>query len=99
ALNVDKVLGVFVQDAWTVASRLTLNLGFRFDHNVGTLPAQSIPAGQFVAARSIEETSPIRQNLAVWRAGAAYDPRGDGRTAFKASFSRDGLQAGIDRRP
>jgi len=97
ALNVDKVFGVFVQDAWTIASRLTLNLGFRFDHNVGTLPAQSVPAGQFVPAKSIEETSPIKQNLAVWRTGAAYDPKGDGKTAFKASYSRYGLQVGIDR--
>jgi len=91
------VLGVFVQDAWTVGNKLTLNLGVRFDHNVGTLPAQSVPAGLFVGARSIDESSPIKQNLAVWRAGAAYDPVGDGKTAFKASYSRYGLQVGIDR--
>jgi hypothetical protein len=97
AINVDKIFGVFVQDAWTMASRLTLNLGFRYDHNVGTLPAQSVPAGRFVAARSIEESSPIKQNLAVWRTGAVYDPMGDGKTALKASYSRYGLQVGIDR--
>ena len=80
-----------------MASRLTLNLGFRYDHNVGTLPAQSVPAGQFVPARSIPESSPIKQNLAVWRTGAVYDPIGDGKTALKASYSRYGLQVGIDR--
>ena len=41
AINIEKILGLFVQDSWTVTKQLTLNLGFRFDHNVATLPAQS----------------------------------------------------------
>jgi hypothetical protein len=97
AFNVDKVFGIFVQDSWTANSKLTLNLGFRFDHNVGTLPAQSTPGGQFVVAKSIPESSPINQNLAVWRTGLAFDPMADGKTALKASYSRYGLQVGIDR--
>lgn len=95
--NLDRVLGVFFQDAWTVGSRLTLNLGMRYDHNTGILPAQSNPDGQFVASRSIEETTPVSQNLFVWRAGAAYDVFGTGNTAVKANYSRYGLQVGIDR--
>jgi hypothetical protein len=97
AINVDKVLGFFVQDAWTIASRLTLNLGFRYDHNVGTLPAQSTPGGQFVAPKTLAESSPIDQHIAVWRTGAVFDPSGDGKMAIKASYSRYGLQVGIDR--
>ncbi len=97
AKNTDRVLGVFLQDAWTVASRLTLNLGFRYDHNTGILPAQSNPDGQFIAARTLEETTPIKQNIFVWRAGAAYDVFGTGNTAIKANYSRYGLQVGIDR--
>src|SRR5581483_9039888 len=97
AVNVDKVLGIFGQDAWTIGHNLTLNLGVRFDHNTGTLPAQSTPGGPFVAARSLDETSPIQQNLFVWRTGLSYDPVGDGKTAIKASASRYGLQVGIDR--
>ncbi|HEV2986507.1 MAG TPA: TonB-dependent receptor, partial [Vicinamibacterales bacterium] len=97
AINIDKVLGLFVQDAWSLASRLTLNLGFRYDHNVGTLPAQSVAARQFAPAQSLPETSPIRQNLAVWRTGVVFDPLADGKTALKASYSRYGLQVGIDR--
>jgi hypothetical protein len=96
AINVDKVLGLFLQDSWT-ANRLTINLGFRFDHNTGTLPSQSNPAGLFVGARSLSETSPIKQNIAVWRTGLVFDPAGDGHTALKASYSRYGLQVGIDR--
>ena len=97
AINVDKVLGLFVQDSWTTSPHLTLNLGFRFDHNVGTLPAQSTTGGQFVAAKTLAETSPINQNLAVWRTGLVFDPTADGKTAVKANYSRYGLQVGIDR--
>jgi len=97
AVNVDKVIGIFGQDSWTVGHKLTLNLGVRFDHNSGTLPAQSTPGGPFIAARSIPESTPISQNLFVWRTGASYDPIGDGKTALKASASRYGLQVGIDR--
>ena len=97
AVNVDKVLGLFAQDSWTLARKLTLNVGVRFDHNTGTLPAQSTAGGPFIAARNIDESSPIKQNIVVWRTGASYDPIGDGRTAIKASASRYGLQVGIDR--
>ena len=94
--NVAQVLGLFFQDSWSM-NRLTLNLGARWDRYVGTLPAQSNPAGRFAEARSIPETEVINQNIGVWRAGAAYDLTGNGRTALKASYSRYGLQTGIDR--
>ena len=68
--NIDKVLGFFVQDAWSVGRKLTLNLGVRYDHNIGTLPEQSNPGGPFVAPRSIPESTPINQNIFVWRTGA-----------------------------
>jgi outer membrane receptor protein involved in Fe transport len=97
AQNRDKILGLFVQDNWQAGSRFTLNLGFRFDHNTGTLPAQSTTGGRFGIAKSIEETSPIKQNLAAWRTGLIYDPTGDGKTAVKTSYSRYALQVGIDR--
>jgi hypothetical protein len=97
AQNIDKVLGLFVQDAWTVANHLTVNLGVRFDHNSGTLPAQSNPGGQFVGPTSIPQSQPISQNLFVWRTGLVFDPMGDGKSALKASYSRYGLQVGIDR--
>jgi len=97
AINVDKVIGVFAQDSWSVGRNLTLNVGVRFDHNIGTLPAQSTSGGSFIGARSIDESTPIKQNIAVWRTGLSYDPVGDGKTAIKASASRYGLQVGIDR--
>jgi len=97
ALQHENVLGFFAQDAWSAGRGLTLNLGFRFDHNVGTLPAQSNPGGLYAPAKSIPESSPINQRIFVWRTGLVYDPFVDGKTAIKASYSRYGLQVGIDR--
>jgi hypothetical protein len=97
SVSIDKETGFFLQDTWTTASHLTLNLGLRYDHNIGTLPAQSTPGGTYIGPLSISESTPIKQNLFVWRTGLAYDPMGDGKTALKASYSRYGLQVGIDR--
>ena len=94
--NVANVLGLFLQDSWSM-NRLTLNIGARFDRYVGKLPEQSAPGGRFAGPRSVSAQEVINQNIAVWRAGASYDLTGTGRTAIKASFSRYGLQVGIDR--
>ena len=95
--NLARVMGFFIQDAWTVGGRLTLNLGMRYDTYKGTLPDQSNPGGPYIAARAVSETEVLDQKLAVWRSGASYDLTGNGRTALKASYSRYGLQVGIDR--
>ena len=95
--NLARVMGFFIQDAWTVGGRLTLNLGMRYDAYKGTLPEQSNPGGPYIAARAVSESEVLDQKIAVWRSGASYDLTGNGRTALKASYSRYGLQVGIDR--
>jgi outer membrane receptor protein involved in Fe transport len=95
--NEARVLGLFFQDAWTIGGRLTLNVGGRWDRYIGILPEQSNAAGQFAPDRSIPRSEPIRQNIGVWRLGSAYDLRGNGQTALKASYSRYAQQVGIDR--
>ena len=97
SLNRSNILGLFVQDAWTVGRHLTINLGLRYDHNTGILPDQSAPGGLFSGPRTVAYSEPIHQSLAVWRTGIVYDPLADGSTALKASYSRYGLQVGIDR--
>jgi hypothetical protein len=94
--NLATVTGLFFQDSWSM-NRMTLNVGARWDRYVGTLPEQSSPGGTFAGPRTVAEREVIDQNIAVWRAGASYDLKGDGRTALKASYSRYGLQVGIDR--
>ena len=94
--NIAHVLGFFLQDSWT-KERLTLNLGLRYDRYTGILPDQSAPATAFAPARTVTNQNVIEQDIAVWRAGASYDLMGNGSTALKASYSRYGLQTGIDR--
>lgn len=94
--NVAKVTGFFLQDSWSV-NRLTFNLGGRYDRYDGTLPDQQASGGSFGTPRVVTEREAISHSIGVWRLGASYDLTGSGRTALKASYSRYGLQVGIDR--
>ena len=81
-------LGIFAQDQWAV-DRLTLNLGLRIDYFNGYVPAQDVPATQFVPARSFAQVD----NVPSWtdvnpRVGVSYDLFGTGQTALKASLGR-----------
>ena len=111
--NLANVLGFFVQDAWSIGSRLTVNLGFRFDRYEGIIPAQSNTnvafdlfspgalepdgTGPYITPISSDRQEVLHQTKGVWRTGVVYDLRGDGRTALKANYSRYALQVGIDR--
>jgi hypothetical protein len=81
--------GVFIQDKWTPTSKLTLNLGLRFETTYGWLPATCRPATTFVAEQCFPEIkgAPDFKGL-VPRVSAVYDVFGDGRTALKFSASR-----------
>ncbi len=82
-------LGVFVQDSWAVTNRLTLNLGVRYERHIGSLGAQSAPAGQFVPERSLPAQSGLVDwNTLVPRLAATFDLSGVGRTVVKVSASQ-----------
>ena len=79
---------LFAQDQWTI-NRLTLNLGARYNDASTTLPETKLAAGRFVP----ERTLPLVKNEPHWknfnpRVGLAYDVRGNGKTAVKASLGR-----------
>lgn len=95
--NRAREVAVYGQDQWTL-NRLTLNAGLRLDWFVGRVPAQNLPAGQFVPARNFDAV----ENVPNWkdvspRLGASYDLFGNGRTAVKVSVGRylEQLGAGI----
>src|SRR6185503_19233897 len=77
---------VYAQDQWTV-SRVTLNLGLRYNEVRGSTPEQVLGAGYFVPERRFAplDNVPHYRNLSP-RLGAALDLFGDGRTALKASL-------------
>jgi len=81
-------LGIFIQDAWT-RKRLTLNYGARYDHFNAEVPAESAPAGTWIAARNF----PAIENVPNWddwsvRLAGAYDLFGTGKTALKLNAGK-----------
>ena len=86
--NLDRNIGLYAQDQWTV-DRMTLNLGLRFDSIVASNPAHSTPAGRFIGARDFPAVKDVPNFKDISpRLGVAFDLRGDGRTAIKATVGR-----------
>ena len=89
---VHQYTGVFIQDRWTVARRLTLNLGIRHAHDHGYAAAACReaalpPAHLAFPAQCFPEVGyPV---LKPWdpRINAAFDLTGDGKTVVKAGWS------------
>ncbi len=84
----------FFQDTWRPVKRLTLNLGIRFSYQSNIIPAQNQNEGPqtFLGVtfnRSVTESyTPVKRTNLVPRLGLVYDLTGNGKTLFKASFSR-----------
>ena len=96
--NVDADLGLYAQDRWT-RNKLTLNYGLRFDYFSSSYPEQHIGPTALAPTRNI--TFPAQAGLGSLkdlspRLGFAYDLRGDGKTALKASVNRYVLAMGPD---
>jgi hypothetical protein len=89
--NLKLNLGLYAQDQWTL-KRLTLNGGLRFDYLNENVPAQTLPATQFLPARSYDAVNdvPNWKDLNI-RLGGAYDLFGNGKTAVKGSIGRYGV--------
>lgn len=68
--------------------RLTFNVGLRFEHTSGGLPAQTSPAGPFAPARQFPEQDVITWNDLAPRLGVIYDILGSGKSALKLGYAR-----------
>ena len=87
-------LGIYAQEQWTL-DRLTVNAGVRWDYIDTFYPDQERPTNIWIPS----PFSVPGQTVATWndfqpRLGAAYDLRGDGRTALKFSANRYGKRGG-----
>jgi len=86
--DLNAALALYAQDQWTI-KRVTINAGVSWDYHQSGVPAQQLPAVQFVGQRDFAAID----NVPLWkdwnpRLGVAYDIFGNGRTALKASLNR-----------
>jgi len=83
----NKSLGVFFQDSWRALPSLTLNLGVRYDIE---FPPQFAPPTGLAASGynflGIQKGIQTDTNNIQPRIGVAWDPKGDGKTVFRASY-------------
>ena len=89
---VHQYTGAFIQDRWTVARRLTLNLGIRHarDHGYAAARCREAalpPAHLAFPAQCYPETGYPVFNPWDPRINAAFDLTGDGKTVIKAGWS------------
>ncbi len=87
-LNYSKYFGIYGQDSWTLARRLTLNLGLRFDHESAYAPDQCREASAFSVAQCFDEFHLNTFNSLGPRVHAAFDVMGDGKTVVKGGYGR-----------
>jgi len=68
--------------------KVTLNLGVRYEHTAGFLPAQGAPGGPYSVARSFPEQDVFSWNTFAPRLGVIFDPLPTHAVAVKAGWSR-----------
>src|ERR1051325_6515928 len=83
----------FVQDSWTLARRLPLNLGVRYDSNGAYLPVQTRvasapPLDTLYPAATFPEVHFKTFTPVTPRAHLAWDVRGNGKTVVKGGWGR-----------
>jgi hypothetical protein len=85
----DRDQSLYVQDRWTPVSRLTLNVGLRFDTNYGWQPVTCQQTTPFLQGQCWPANDGVPDFHAFApRVSVVYDLSGDGRTALKFNASR-----------
>jgi len=81
--------GIYAQDRWTI-SRLTANLGVRYDFYRTSYPTQTLGPNAFTPNRNVtfQGGKVASFNDVTPKLGVAYDLFGTGKTALKASLSK-----------
>ena len=92
-------VAAFIQDDWLVTQKLTLNLGFRWDANIGNLPDQTTnrtieilrQLDDPLAREITSDPDKLSRTTPSWtefqpRLGFAYDLRGNARTVIRGGY-------------
>ena len=90
-LSASHYLGIYLRDSWTIARRLTLNVGLRYAHDRGFVPAQcriDAEPKEFAPAQCYDEVNFNTWNTVAPRAAASYDLAGNGKTVVKGGWGR-----------
>ncbi len=85
--------GAYFQDTWTIARRLTLDLGLRYDHFNTYYPKQTTDPAVTFPQLFPQTTYPASGNLVNWntispRLGLAFDLTGKGDSVVRFSYGR-----------
>lgn len=82
--------GAYGNDSWTIARRLTLDLGGRFEHDTAEIPPQGRQAGawSFTQASRIDRIPFKTLNSFAPRLYFSYDVMGNGKTVVKGGWGR-----------
>ena len=82
----------YVNDSWKVNSRLTLNLGVRYEYGTDpsgwplyTVPNTPFGDGSFAHVNNVFRSSPNQKNIDP-RVGLAWSPFGDQKTSIRAGY-------------
>ena len=82
-----KVLGAFLQDSWRASSKITLNLGVRYDIEAyPTRTALNAATTNAMSAYGLREGIRLQPSNVAPRIGVAYDIFGNAKTVVRANY-------------
>lgn len=88
--SVMRNIGVFIDDTWTVAKRVSLTLGLRYDHSVGTVPdyPKLDAIGNETGTTITNPGDVVFWNNISPRIGANFRLNDSGKTVARAHYGR-----------
>lgn len=78
----------YAMDQWRLGSRITLNLGLRWDGQHSFVPEQSREAGDFAPAATFPRVDVYKSHRLAPRAALAWDVTGKGHSVVKFTYGR-----------